>query len=359
MLNNYEIKFSLRELLSAFFHHKCENLEFFKRQQFMYGTSSGSSAIFVALKDIQKKGGLGEIICPNYSCKAIPRAILRAGFKPVFVDVDKSLSLNIKELKKALNKNTKGIVFYHPWGFEHSKKILKLIKKTKIPIIEDCAQIISRGIGNWGDYGFFSFRTSKIIGVGSGALLLSKDKINVRLENPQKFLEFIDFIDLFFRSKFFNWSKPRAIFSRIFEIIGAKKMGEFQKTLLYMRAKEVRGIISKRKENYFFLKRAAEKTKNFQIIKLENAGCPLYFPILCSRVDDKSNAIKLFRKEGVNAQGYYYHINSDYFKGKVFGKENANFFAKRILSLPLHESLSQKEIEKIAQAILNVNKKLK
>ena len=214
MLNNYEVNFKIKELIAAFFGFGEKNLEFFRKMNHVYELSSGRNSIYFILKDIEKKKGRGEIICPNYSCKAIPRAIIAAGFKPVFVDVDRSLSLDFKEVKKAITNNTKAIIFYHPWGFLHSRDIVRISKKHKIPLIEDCAQIIGKEVGNWGQYSFFSFRTGKVISVGTGAIVFSKEKIDIPLRKSSKFIGFIDFLDLIFRSKIKNYQKPRAVFER-------------------------------------------------------------------------------------------------------------------------------------------------
>jgi len=356
MINNYEVNFKISELISCFFRSKQGNLDFFKKMRFMYELGSGRDAIFLVLKDIEKKKGKGDVICPNYSCKAIPRAVIKAGFRPVFVDVDESLSLDSKKVRKAINKNTKAIIFYHPWGFEHSKEIIKIAKKHKIFLIEDCAQIIGGDTGNWGNYSFFSFRTSKLIGVGSGAILLSKKKIPINLEKSSKIIQAIDFLDLIFRSKIKNYPKPRAILEKIFERISFRKIGKFQKNILLREIKNIKKQMNKRVKNYNTLKKIIKNTKNFKNIILKKPTSPLYFPILCNK---KQKAIKLFKKNKINATEYYSHINSDYFKGKVFGKKNSEFFSKNIINLPIHDKLSKKDLEVIIKIIIKVDKKLK
>ena len=73
---------------------------------------SGSDALYIALQQIKKseKGKGGEVIIPNYSCKAIPRAVIAAGFKPVFVDINNSISMEIDLVKKAVTKDTRTII---------------------------------------------------------------------------------------------------------------------------------------------------------------------------------------------------------------------------------------------------------
>ncbi len=355
MINNYKVNFPVKELISAFLNKKRRELNFLKKTRYRYELASGRDCIYFILKDIEKKKGKGEVICPNYSCKAIPRAIIASGFRPVFVDIDKTLSLNLNKVKEAIGPNTKAIIFYHPWGFEHSKEIVKIAKKNKIPLIEDCAQAIGKDIGDWGGYSFFSFRTSKIISIGSGAIILSKEKIEIPIKKSSKLIQLIDFLDLFFRSKIKNYSKPRAIVER-FEKIKSRKMGNFQRNLLIKELNKLEINLARRINNYKELKETVVKTKNFKNIQFDQLISPLYFPIIYSK---KNEAIKLFKKEGINATGYYNYINSDYFVGKTFGKKNSSFFAKTLINLPLYEKLNKYELNKIKETIIKIDQILK
>jgi dTDP-4-amino-4,6-dideoxygalactose transaminase len=348
MVNNYEVGFSLREIIKAFFSR--ENLVFENKMKYRYELGSGRDCIFLCLKDIEKEQGRGEVICPNYSCKAIPKAIIKAGFTPVFVDVDKTISMDSKELNRAIKscKNLKAIIFYHPWGFEHS---IKIPKKNKIRIIEDCAQILGKSVGNWGDYSFFSFRTSKLISAGSGAILFSKEKIGIPLIKNK--MQIIDFIDLCFR-KIKNYSRFRAVFEN-FEGIGNRKMGSFQKNLLAIELRSIDEKIKKRVKNYNFLRKVITKTKNFKNIDFKNHLSPLYFPVLCKQ---KNKAINLFNKNKINATPYYNFVNSDVFKSRFFANKNSNYFAKNLLNLPLHEYLDELDMEKIKEGIMKIDKEL-
>jgi dTDP-4-amino-4,6-dideoxygalactose transaminase len=353
MINTYEVNFKIKELISAFFKSSKNKEIPLDRLNYKYEITSGRDAIYIIFKDILQKNGFGEVICPNYSCKAIPRAIISVGFNPVFVDVDESMSLDIHEVRKAINENTKAILFYHPWGFLHSKEIVNLAKKNKILLIEDCAQTIGQEVGNLGDYSFFSFRTSKLLGVGSGAILFSKENIRVPIIKAKKIVSLIDFLDLIFRSKIVNNPKLRAILERTIEGISNRRIGYFERNLLVEEFKKIDAGVKKRIENYELLKKTVQNTKNFKNIDLGKAISPLYFPVLCEK---KDYALKLFKKFNINAQGFYLHINSDFFNYKFFGKENSLFLSKNLINLPLHEKLNVEELEHIKNSIIKIDK---
>ncbi len=360
MLNNYQIDFKIKELLGAFFGRVRKNLDFFNGlNNFVYELGSGRQAIYLCLKDIERKIGLGEIICPNYSCKSIPRAIIKAGFTPVFVDMDNNLSLDFKKIEDAISKNTKAIIFYHPWGFLHNKKIIDIAKKNNVLIIEDCAQILNNKhkVGRLGDYSFFSFRTSKLIGVGSGAVLLSREKISIPIQKSSKFIQIIDLKDLIFRSKIINYPKLRAGLEKL-EGFKPKRMGKFNKNLLINELKFIESKIAKRINNYERIKKAVEQTRNFKNINFEKQQIisPVYFPVLCK---DKKQVMELFKKNKINATGYYDFINSDCFEGREVGRQNSDKFAQNLINIPLHDKLTDNQIDYIVKIIRIIDAKIK
>jgi dTDP-4-amino-4,6-dideoxygalactose transaminase len=210
-------------------------------------------------------------------------------------------------------------------------------------------------VGNLGDYSFFSFRTSKNIGVGSGAIILSEKKINLPLRKSKFLVTLVDFIDLVFRSKIINFSKPRAILEKIFEKPENREMGNFQKNLLRNKLQNIDKKVGERIKNYYLLWRILKKVKNLKNIKLGEPISPLYFPII-SR--DKEKAIRLFKAKGIGATGYYDHVNSDFFKLEFFGRDKSDFFAEHLINLPLHEDITQKEMKKIIGAVLEVDREL-
>ncbi len=64
-------------------------------------------------------------------------------------------------------------------------EILKIVKKHKLILIEDCAHAIeskykNKHLGNFGDAGCFSFYSTKNITTGEGGMLICNKKKNLR-----------------------------------------------------------------------------------------------------------------------------------------------------------------------------------
>ena len=61
------------------------------------------------------------------------------------------------------------------------EKILKITKKYKLKLIEDCAHSIeskyeNKHVGNFGDAGCFSFYTTKNLTTGEGGMIICNNK---------------------------------------------------------------------------------------------------------------------------------------------------------------------------------------
>lgn len=155
------------------------------------GVASGTDALLLALRalclELKKKEFFSqkdEIITTPFSFVATAEAIVRAGAKPVFVDIDSgSFNIDPEKIKKAITKNTVGIIPVHLYGKVCRMKEIKEIAKTnKLFILEDCAQSFGASFrgkqtGSLGDLGAFSFFPSKNLGgFGDGGLITAKIK---------------------------------------------------------------------------------------------------------------------------------------------------------------------------------------
>ena len=98
------------------------------------------------LKLIMKSIGLDkndEVICPANSFIASAWAIVDAGAKPVFCDVDNDLLLSVETIKKCITDRTKAIMAVHLTGkLCDNEKLMDYCKKENILFIEDAAQAV-------------------------------------------------------------------------------------------------------------------------------------------------------------------------------------------------------------------------
>ena len=144
--------------------------------KYAVGVNSGTDAIKLSLKCLNIKPN-DEIITAANTFVATVGAITELGAKPVFVDCDDTFCMNVDQLKKKITKKTKAIVPVHFTGYmTDMRKLLKISKKYKIPIVEDACQSIlgeisGKKAGTWGSFGAFSLHPLKNINVWSDGAL--------------------------------------------------------------------------------------------------------------------------------------------------------------------------------------------
>jgi dTDP-4-amino-4,6-dideoxygalactose transaminase len=116
-----------------------------------------------------------EVITTPMSFCATANAVLHAGAKPVFVDVEEETgNLNAELLESRLSKKTKAIIPVHLYGqMCDMKKIRSLANRYKLIIVEDAAHAIEAardgiGVGHLADTACFSFYATKNITSGEG-----------------------------------------------------------------------------------------------------------------------------------------------------------------------------------------------
>ena len=150
--------------------------------------NSGTSALHAALL----AAGVGpgdEVITTPFTFVATASAILSAGARPVFVDIDpRSFTLDPALLAGALSERTKAIIPVHLYGQPcDMDPILAFAKEHKLAVIEDAAQAHGayykgRPVGSMGDFGCFSFYPGKNLGAcGEGGAVVTNDANGARL----------------------------------------------------------------------------------------------------------------------------------------------------------------------------------
>lgn len=155
--------------------------EFAKRLKLSYFTmlDSGSNSLYMGMKLLNLPAG-SEVILPSFTWIACGHAVVLAGYKPVFCDVDlETQNITVENILPHLGKNTRAIMVVHYAG-----KPVKMqeILKLGLPVVEDAAHAVDSKIGDkycgsMGDVGIYSFDAVKNISIGEagGLTVYSKE----------------------------------------------------------------------------------------------------------------------------------------------------------------------------------------
>lgn len=147
------------------------------------GVASGSDALLLALLALEIGPG-DEVLTTPFTYFATGESIVRAGAKPVFIDIDpKSYNIQPEKIREKITGRTKAILPVHIYGQPcRMDALLDLAGRHHLAVVEDCAQAHGtlwngRKVGTFGDYGCFSFYPTKNLGAyGDGGFVSASDE---------------------------------------------------------------------------------------------------------------------------------------------------------------------------------------
>ena len=154
------------------------------------GVGNGTDAITVALRAMGVEPG-DEVVVPSFTFYASVEAVVTAGARPVFCDVDgDTRNVTHKTVKAALTSRTKAIVAVDLFG---SPAPVGEIRRLGLPVLEDAAQALGasrdgRRAGALGDAATISFYPSKNLGcLGDGGAIATDDPAVAELARALRF----------------------------------------------------------------------------------------------------------------------------------------------------------------------------
>ena len=144
-------------------------------------TSSATAAIWMGLRAFGVKSD-DEVLVPSHTAFPTVEAVCFAGARPVFVDVDDSYTVDIRDAETKITPRTVGFVPVHLYGHPADLDgIRRLCGERSLWLFEDCAQAHGaawqgRKVGSFGRAAAFSFYPSKNLTVmGDGGMLVTDD----------------------------------------------------------------------------------------------------------------------------------------------------------------------------------------
>lgn len=152
--------------------------------------SYGRMAFYYILRALNLPAG-SEVIFPALTFWVVPEIARRAGFKPVFVDVDPfTFNLDRTAIEAAITEHTRVVVPTHLYGQPcEMKELLQIAEKHNLIVVEDCAQAAGaryhgRLVGTFGTASFFSFQMLKGVNTyGGGMALTNNHELAARVRN--------------------------------------------------------------------------------------------------------------------------------------------------------------------------------
>lgn len=149
--------------------------------RYALATSSGTTALALAIMAAGVPPG-SLIACPGFTFVATPSAIVLAGCRPLLVEVDENLHLDLADLRRRWTPEIKGIMVVHMRGFAADLTALTgFAAEMGVPLFEDAvpalgAELSGRKLGTFGTAGGFSTQSDKSLNSGEGGFLVTDDE---------------------------------------------------------------------------------------------------------------------------------------------------------------------------------------
>lgn len=150
--------------------------------------ASGTDALTLALEasGVIRPGAGDEVITAAHGSPYTPMAIVRAGGRPVFADIDpETWLISPAGIERVLTPRTRAIMPVHLYGLPCDlQAILAIAEAHHLAVIEDACQAHGaryrtdrwRRVGTWGLAGAFSFYPTKNLGCyGDAGFITSND----------------------------------------------------------------------------------------------------------------------------------------------------------------------------------------
>lgn len=310
--------------------------------------TNGHLALENALAAMHLPAG-GEVITTPFTFVSTTHAIVRNGLTPIFCDVnDQDYTIDVTKIEGLLTEKTVAIVPVHVYGNLCDVEAIDAIAKEHgLKVIYDAAHAfgVKKGgidAANFGDISMFSFHATKVFNTIEGGALTYSDDTLVQ--------EFNDLKNFGIRGQ-----------EEIAYVGGNAKMSEFQAAMGLCNLRHVGEEITKRKtavEHY------RKRLSGIPGIKLcpEQKGVQsnyAYFPVVFDGYKLSRNQVfEKLKAQDILSRKYFYPLTNDitcYRDLPTAGPEStpvAKYLADRVLTLPLYAGLSNEDIDRICDIIL-------
>ncbi len=305
------------------------------------GVGSGTDALVLGMKAL----GIGpgdEVITPPNSFIASTASIVMSGATPVFADVLSDQNIDPESVAAAVTPRTKAIMAVHLTGrVAPMDKLAQIAERHGLLLIEDAAQAIGarymgKSAGSLGDLACFSAHPLKNLNaMGDAGFIVTADgELAARIERLRNH-------GLVDRNTALEWSS-------------ASRLDTLQAAILLMRLATLDDVIGQRRANAEIYCQLLDPAHVY-IPPSRNIEFNSFHTFVI-QVDERDKLKEFLARRGIRTAIHYpvpIHLQPaaeslGYKKGQFPVTERQ---ADRILTLPIHQFLSNDDIEYVAEMV--------
>lgn len=319
----------------------------------MLSTNCCSEGLFSSMH-IFNIGPGDEVIVPTTSFVGAANAVKACGADLVFCDVDRRTQNTTAELiAEKITPKTKAVLLIHYAGIPcEMDPIVELCKKNNLVLIEDAACGVAskykgQALGTIGDMGMWSFDAMKILVCADGAMVYLKDL--ERREWASKYMYF----GLESQSGYSNSVDKKWWEFDISQFGHRAIMNDVTASMALCQLEKLPGFIARRKE--------IAEMYNEGLKDLDWLDTPPELPEYMEQSyymyhvqlhnDKRDDFAKFLRDNDIYTTYRYFPLHWVKGYGVETSLPNAEWAALHTLCLPIHQSLSNDDVEKIITTI--------
>lgn len=332
--------------------------------EYAVAVSNGTAALHMACYAAGIKEG-DEVLVSSITFAASSNCVLYCGGTPVFVDIDpKTYNIDIDDIKRKITCKTKAIIAVDLTGQSVDiDKIMDIANEHNLIVIEDGAHSLGseykgKKVGARAHMTEFSFHPVKPVTTGEGGMVVTNDKD--LYEKMMLFRTHGITRDI----KFMNENHGPWYYEQV-ELGYNYRITDLQCALGISQMDKIDNFISRRRE---IVKKYNEAFKDIKELEIpyepeySNSGWHLY---IIRVVEENLNATRkeVFEAliaENIGVNVHYipvylhpYYKNLGYRSGTC---KNAEELYKKMISLPIHPSMSDNDVEDVVNALNKVIK---
>lgn len=302
--------------------------------------NSGTSGLHLGLL----ASGVGpgdEIIVPSFTFAATANSVALTGATPVFADIElETFTLDPESVESVITERTRGVMPVHLYGHPARMDALgALADRRGLSVYEDAAQahgaaLDGRPVGTFGTFAMFSLYPTKNMTSGEGGMIAAADEAvarNARLLRNQGM-----------ESQYQN------------EVIGFNaRMTDIHAAIGRVQLTKVDEWTERRRRNAAFLD---ANLTGVIVPPLVNGARHVYHQYTIRVVDDRDGFVRALKDEYDIGSGVYYPIPNHRLPSLTHFAPGLDLpvteqAAREVVSLPVHPSLSESDLDRIAAAV--------
>lgn len=311
-------------------------------------TSNGTTALELALRSLDIKQG-DEVITTPFSFISSANCILFTHAKPVFVDIDETFNMNPDLIQEKITDKTKAILPVHLYGQPcDMEKITKIANENSITVVEDAcqshgAEYNRKKTGSFG-IGCFSLYATKNITASEGGLITTNNK---DLAEKMKLLR--------------NHGQNKRYYHKI---LGYNyRMTDIASAIGLEQLKKLESMNNQRIQNANILTTGLKDIKGIITPKVKENTRHVFHQYTLRVTDEfklsRDDFVEYLNKNDIGNAIYYpvpipnqeVYVNLGY-KEKIPMTEK---ITKQVISIPVHPSLTNDDLNKIIEVIRNAS----